>query len=158
MDTNAPQKAPRTVSKPGESIFLAVVLLGLAILLPEALKLPGLFQGQWAGPGSLAQLLLVAMALLTGSLLLVSLRTGSVAFMLTARYLFSRDAVMLLLTVVLYTILIVPLGFEISTFAFLLAAMYVLNPVKPLQKAAIAFATVAVIYAIFVMLFEVILP
>jgi len=98
------------------------------------------------------------MALLTGSLLLVSLRTGSVAFMLTARYLFSRDAVMLLLTVVLYTILIVPLGFEISTFAFLLAAMYVLNPVKPLQKAAIAFATVAVIYAIFVMLFEVILP
>jgi len=158
VDTNAPQKTSRTSSKPGESIFLAVVLLGLAILLPEALKLSGLFQGQWAGPGSLAQLLLVAMALLTGSLLLFSLRTGSAALIPTARYLFSRDAVMLLLTVVLYTILIVPLGFEISTFAFLLAAMYVLNPVKPLQKAAIAFATVAVIYAIFVMLFEVILP
>jgi uncharacterized membrane protein len=144
--------------RPGEGIFLAVLLLGLARLLPEALKLPGIFQGQWAGPGSVAQLLLLALMALAGGLLVAAIRVGSQSLTLTARYLFSRDAVLLLACVIGYTVALVPLGFELATLGFLVAAMYLLEPVRMLRKVALAVATVGIIYVIFAMLFEVVLP
>jgi hypothetical protein len=145
-------------TRPGEGLFLAVLLLGLAWLLPEALKLPGVFQGQWAGPGSVAQLLLVGMLVLTGGLLLTALRTGSPAVGATVQYLLSRDAALLLLTAVAYAIAIVPIGFETATFGFLVAAMYLLDPQRFGHKALVAAGTVGTIYVIFARLFAVILP
>jgi hypothetical protein len=144
--------------RPGEGIFLAVLLLGLARLLPEALKLPGIFQGEWAGSGSVAQLLLLALMALAGGLLVTAVRADSQGLMPTVKYLFSRDAVLLLATVVGYTVALVPLGFELATLGFLVAAMYLLEPVRLLRKAVLAVATVGIIYVIFAMLFEVVLP
>jgi len=158
VDQNQEQKTHSTPHRPGESIFIIFVVLGLVGLMPEALALPGVFQGQWAGPGSMPQLLLGVMFALAGGLLIRALRTGSVGLMATVRYLFSRDAVLLLVTVILYAVVLAAVGFEIATFAFLMTTMYLLNPVKPLQKAVIAFATVSVIYAVFALLFEVVLP
>ncbi len=158
METKGTQGTERALQRPGESIFLVVLLLGLVRLFPEALRLPGIFQAEWAGPGSLAQLLLIVLAALAGGLLVGALRTGSAALLPTARYLFSRDAVLLLLTVIGYTVGLVPLGFELATLGFLVAAMYLLEPVKLVRKVVLALATVGVIYVIFAMLFEVVLP
>lgn len=158
MKTKDTPNAVRSLQQPGESIFLVVILLGLALLFPEALELPGVFQAQWAGPGSLAQLLLLALAALAGGLLITALRTGSAALLPTVRYLFSRDAVLLLATVIGYAVALVPLGFELATLGFLVASMYLLEPVKLMRKAVLAVATVGVIYVIFAMLFEVVLP
>jgi len=144
--------------RPGEGVFLVVLLLILARLWPEALRLPGIFQGVWAGSGSVAQLLLLILMALAGGLLVTAVRTGSQRLMPTVKYLFSRDAVLLLATVIGYTVALVPLGFELATLGFLVAAMYLLEPVKLLRKAVLAVATVGVIYVIFAMLFEVVLP
>lgn len=143
---------------PGEGGFLAVLLLGLARLLPEALKLPGIFQGEWAGPGSVAQLLLVIMLVLTGGLLVTMLRKGSFAFRATIHYLLSRDAILLLLAVIAYAIAIVPIGFETATFGFLVTTMYLLDPQRLGHKTLVAAGTVGTIYVVFALLFEVILP
>jgi hypothetical protein len=130
----------------------------MARLFIEALKLNGVFQGQWAGPGSLAQMLLLAMGVLIIALMASAWRQGSAALRATVSYLFSRDAVLLLFTVIAYTFAMGILGFEVATFVFLLSSMYLLDSRKPLQKAIIALATVGVVYLIFSMLFEVILP
>ncbi len=153
----SPVSQPKT-GKPGEIIFLAAMLLGIARLFPEALKLSGVLQGQWAGAGSLAQSLLIAMAVLILTLTISVWRQSPMDIGATVRYLFSRDAVLLLVTVIAYTFAMGQLGFVIATFAFLLSAMYLLDMHKPLQKVVIALATVGVVYAIFAMLFKVILP
>ncbi len=158
MDAKGTPKAESALQRPGESIFLVILLLALALLFPEAHKLPGIFQGEWAGPGSLAQLLLLVMAALAGGLLVSAWRTGSAALMPTVRYLFSRDAVLLLATVIGYAVVLVPFSFELATFGFLVAAMYLLEPVMLLRKVILAIATVGVIFVIFSMLFEVVLP
>jgi len=158
VDAKGSPKAESALQRPGESIFLVVLLLGLVRVFFEALELPGIFQRQWAGPGSLAQLLLLVMAALAGGLLISALRKGSAALKPTARYLFSRDAVLLLLTIVGYTVALVPLGFVLATLGFLIAAMYWLEPVRLVRKVVLAVATVGVIYVIFAMLFEVVLP
>lgn len=158
MDQSESPQATQTRGKPGEIIFLTIVLLALARLFPEALQLKGVFQGQWAGPGSVAQLLLVAMGAFVIMLMPSAWRQGSAALGATVSYLFSRDAVLLLVTVVAYAFIMGFVGFEIATFAFLLVAMYLLDSHKPLQKAFIALATVGVVYVIFSMLFAVILP
>lgn len=158
VNQSASPAAQQTRGKPGEIIFLAILLLAIARLFPEARKLNGVLQGQWAGPGSLAQLLLMAMGTIIIVLMASAWRKGTATLGATVSYLFSRDAVLLLVTVIAYAFTLGILGFEIATFAFLLTAMYLLDSRKPLHKAVVALATVGVIYVIFAMLFKVILP
>jgi len=148
----------RVASGPGELLFLAVIGVLIAVLFPEALELQGVFHRVYGGPGSLAQIMLIAMSLLTIFLALPAARKGQHGLAQTIKYLFSRDAVMLLVTVTIYALVVDLIGFIIATFAFLLATMYLLDKSKLPQKAILCAATVGTVWLLFSFLFEVVLP
>jgi len=142
----------------GEVYFLGALLLLLGAVLSQALQLEGVFQGEPAGPGSLAQLMVVSALLLVLGIARQAGRGGIGTLPATLQYLFSRDVIMLLAAVIIYGLLVDIFGFEITTFLFLLGTMYMLDNSKLRQKAIISFGTVATIVVLFTFLFEVVLP
>jgi len=158
MQQESQAPASKEASRPGELLFLAMIGVLIAILFPEALELPGVFQAVYGGPGSLAQIMLVAMSLLAVFLAVPAVRKGQHGLQQTIKYLFSRDAVMLLVTVSIYALVVDRIGFIIATFAFLLITMYLLDKSKLPQKAILCAATVGTIWLLFSFLFEVVLP
>ncbi|MBS3873916.1 MAG: tripartite tricarboxylate transporter TctB family protein [Firmicutes bacterium] len=145
-------------ARSGEVFFLGGLLLLLLAVLQQAAKLRGVFQGIPAGAGSLAQLMVVGAILLVITLAIQARRLHRDNIAGAISYLFSRDVVLLLSAVIVYGLVLVHLGFAISTFLFLLGTMFFLDKNNLRQKAIISLGTVLVIVVVFTFLFEVVLP
>jgi hypothetical protein len=137
--------------------FLLVVCIALFV---DSLRSPGVFQGISNGPGSIPQIVTGSLVLMLGYLVvqLVAKRYKEGSIKDAVLYLFNKDVVVLLSTLIVYGLVLELIHFIPATFIFLVATMYLLDPKKLMQKAVISAGTLAVLYLIFSTLFQVVLP
>lgn len=144
----------------GEFKMLLLLFCIGAALFTDSQNVKGVFQGAAAGPGSIPQIVSLAMMLMVAgvgvSLVKQGYKEGS--FKDAVHYLFDKEVVMLLVTVSLYGILVEPLGFIASTTLFLISTMYLLDRKQLVRKIIISAATVAILVLIFSTFFQVVLP
>ena len=164
--------------RPGEWPFLILIFAITVALLTESFKLPGLVNGQLSSPSSIPQLILLSMvvmiAIVAVALVLDSVRDRKAAGSDTAKpdpwpwlkhklqlmgsYLICTEIVILLTAVLVYAILLPYLHFEITTFLFLAASMYLLERKNPVKKLIISACVLAALVLIFGFIMKVVLP
>jgi len=144
----------------GEYKMLLLLMVICGGLFIDSLNSPGLMQGVTSGPGSIPQLVAGALVLLLVVLAIQCFargyKEGSLAE--AAHYLFDRDVVILITTVLIYGLIVETIHFVPATFLFLVATMYLLERKQLWLKIAISAGTVGVLYLIFSTLFQVVLP
>jgi putative tricarboxylic transport membrane protein len=144
----------------GEIKMLVLLFCIGAALFVDSLRVKGIFEGASAGPGSIPQMVSLAIILMVVGIGVTLYRQGykegSIKDVIL--YLFDREVVMLLITVSLYGVLVEPLGFVASTIIFLVSTMYLLDRKQLVKKVIISVATVAVLVLIFSTFFQVVLP
>ena len=153
------QEAEKPLPK-GEYKMLVLLMIICGALFYDSLNSPGLFQGVTSGPGSIPQLV-------AGSLVLMILVLATQCFAKGYKegsfgefihYLFDKDVVILITTVLLYGLIVETIHFVPATFIFLVATMYLLERKHLLLKIAVSAGTVGGLYLIFSTLFQVVLP
>jgi putative tricarboxylic transport membrane protein len=144
----------------GEYKMLALLLIICGALFYDSLRSPGLFQGVSSGPGSIPQLVAGALVLMVIALAIQCFRRGykEGTWAETVHYLFDKEVVILLSTLVVYGLVIETIHFVPATFLFLVATMYLLERKQLWLKVAVSAGTVGVLYLIFSTLFQVVLP
>jgi hypothetical protein len=145
---------------PGEYKMLVLLFVICGGLFIDSLNSPGLFQGVTAGPGSIPQLVSGALVLmiivLTVQWMTKGYKEGSLAAF--AHYLFDKDVVKLITTILIYGFVVETLHFIPATFLFLVITMYWLERKHLLLKIGVSAGTVGGLYLIFSTLFQVVLP
>jgi putative tricarboxylic transport membrane protein len=156
-DATAAPEAPRPK---GEYKMMALLFAICVALFVDSLNSPGIFQGQGAGPGSIPQLVALALILMIAGLAIQFARRGyqEGTFGDLLHHLFDREVVILLVMLTLYGFIVEKLTFVPSTFLFLVGTMYLLEPKKLLLKVIVSTLTLAGLYLIFSTLFQVVLP
>lgn len=148
--------------QPGELSFLVIFSLIVIALFIEAVKLDGIFQGFTKGPGTIPQIVLLAMLAMIGMLAGKVIKAGNwfreFLSSETLGYLFSRNVILMLAVLIFYAIFLEILHFKLATFLFLSIMMYLLDPKRPVQKLAVAAGALFFVVVIFGMIFEVVLP
>lgn len=155
------QQMEKQQSKPGELLFIIILFAIIGAFFIESARLKGLFQGSFNGPGTIPQLIVIAMIIMIcmhGLMIYKSNRLSGKEAVKILPYLFSKNVLTLLILVTLYAFLLEILHFEITTFLFLFILMYFFDKTKPLQKLLVSLGTLGFIIAIFAYLFEVVLP
>lgn len=156
LDTATPAK---NLPKGEYKMMLVLFSICLALFV-DSLRSPGVFQGESAGPGSIPQLVAGGLVLMIIGLAVQYARKGyrEGSFGDLMHYLFDREVVVLLTTLTIYGFVLETLHFVPSTFLFLVATMYLLDPRKLWMKVIVSAGTLAVLYLIFTTLFQVVLP
>ncbi len=143
-----------------DQISSAIILIIAAIYLFEASKLP-IWKGTTLGPGLFP--LILGMAMVAVHTLLFFKATASKGNISVPEDMVPpRTGVITLILIigslVAYTLLLEFLGFILSTFAFLAVLFIALEPTKKWKSFALAGAVVAVIYALFVLVLRMQVP
>jgi hypothetical protein len=160
---DAPDIIEEVVEKPlpkGEYKMLALLMIICGGLFYDSLNSPGLFQGVTSGPGSIPQLVAGSLVLMIVVLAIQSFVKGykEGSFGEFIHYLFDKDVVILITTVLLYGLIVETIHFVPATFLFLVGTMYLLERKHLLLKIAVSAGTVGGLYLIFSTLFQVVLP
>ena len=147
-------------SPKGEYKMLLLLLIICGGLFIDTLNSPGIFQGVTSGPGSIPQLVAGALILMLFALAIQCLSRGykEGTFAEFIHYLFDKDVVVLIVTVLIYGLVVETIHFIPATFIFLVATMYLLERKHLLLKIAVSAGTVGGLYLIFSTLFQVVLP
>jgi len=151
---------PEHARPKGEYKMMALLFAICVALFVDSLRSPGIFQGHSAGPGSIAQLVGLALIAMIAMLAIQYLRRGyrEGSFGDLLHHLFDRQVVILLVMLTLYAFVLETLTFIPSTFLFLVGTMYLLEPGKLLLKVVVSALTLGGLYLIFSTLFQVVLP
>lgn len=144
----------------GEYKMLLLLLIICGGLFIDTLNSPGIFQGITSGPGSIPQLVAGALILMILALAIQCLSRGykEGSFAESLHYLFDKDVVILIATVLVYGLIVETIHFVPATFLFLVATMYLLERKHLPLKIAVSAGTVGGLYLIFSTLFQVVLP
>lgn len=147
-------------STKGELKMCALLLVISGALFVDSLRSEGFLQGVSNGPGSIPQLVSGVLVLMVIAVAVSLLRQGykEGTFSELAHFLFDKEVVILLSSVILYGLLVETLHFIPTTILFLIATMYLLDRKQLVKKVIISVGTVAVLVLIFSTLFQVILP
>ena len=145
----------------GEYKMMLVLFIICVALFVDALRSPGIFQGDSAGPGqhpAACRRDAAADDRRAGDSIPQAggYREGTFGDLL--HHLFDKEVVMLLTTLAIYGFVVETIHFVPATFLFLVGTMYLLDRRKLLQKVIISAGTLAVLYLIFSTLFQVVLP
>lgn len=152
------ESAPRHA--PGEIWLLGLMFLITLALFLDSLKLKGIFTGL-TNPNSLPQLFLLVMfflIILVTCGLLFRDKFRERGLKEVARYLVSRDVVILLIMVLAYVVLLPFAHFAATSLIFLFGTMYFLDRKRPFKKLLISAGVVATVLLIFHYLMQVVLP
>ncbi len=144
----------------GEYKMMMILFVIVVALFVDSLKSEGFFQGVTAGPGSIPQLVGGGTILMILGLGIQYFRKGyrDGSFADLMHHLFDREVVILLITLAIYGFILETLHFVPSTFIFLVATMYLLEPKKLWLKVLVSAGVLGVLYLIFSTLFQVVLP
>jgi len=148
---------------PGELAFVLILLLFALTALWQAWRISGM--SGWSTPGALPTLAALVM-LLSGIKIAINTLRMPPPEVEPGRSL-ARDFLHQITpaSIVLFTVLIVaymfalePLGFVVSSFLFLVLAMFALGERRILRTIAVSAISLACIYAVFQTAFSVVLP
>lgn len=160
MQEKEQPKKQHAQQKPGELFFLIILFAIVGAFLVEAVKLKGVVQNSFNGPGTIPQLIafsMIIMIVAQGLMILKKdFRRAEAGGIL--QYLFAKNVIALLIMVGLYAFMLEILHFEITTLVFLFVLMYFFDKSRPLQKLIVSLGTVGFIIMVFGYLFEVVLP
>jgi putative tricarboxylic transport membrane protein len=148
---------------PGELVFtLAMLVFGLTALW-QAWRISGF--SSWSSPGVMP---MIAAAAMSGSALVFLRNTlsmpspeispGSTLSRQFAHKVLPLPIVLFTVLIVAYMVALEPLGFIISSFIFLAAAMFVLGSRRILFTIVVSALSLAAIYLVFQTAFSVVLP
>ena len=157
MQEKVQPKKQHVQQKPGELFFLIILFAIVGAFLVEAVKLKGVVQNSFNGPGTIPQLIafsMIMMIMAQGSMILKRGPRGTEAGGIL-QYIFSKNVIALLIMVGLYAFLLEILHFEVTTLVFLFVLMYFFDKRRPLQKLLVSLGTVGFIILVFGYLFEV---
>lgn len=146
--------------KPGELYFLILLILMTGALLVSSFKLPGIVNGKLSSPSSVPQVMLISMlvflVIISVSLFREKYKEGS--FREIGKYLLNKEAVILLIAVVVYAVILPLLHFAAASMIFLWGTMFFLERKKPWHKLLISGGTLVCIILIFNYIMKVVLP
>jgi len=144
---------------PGERLFSVALLLFSLFVLYQAWRISG-----FASPSAAGVFPMIAASVMVLSLVAVIARerggpapeeSGAAAFF---RRVTPRILLITLALIVALMLLLEPVGFPVAAGAFLFAAISFLQGGRPLRAALIAGAALAAIWAVFRLVFKVVLP
>jgi len=148
---------------PGELVFAAAMLLFGLTALWLAWRIAGF--SSWSSPGVMP---LIAAAAMSGSGLVILRNTlhmkrpeispGSTLSRQFLRRVTPLPIVLFTALIVVYMLALEPLGFVLSSFAFLVASMFALGSRRILFTVVVSAVSLAAIYVIFQTAFAVVLP
>jgi putative tricarboxylic transport membrane protein len=148
---------------PGELAFTLIMLLFGLTALWQAWRISGF--SSWSSPGMLPMLAALTMACSALVFVRKTLRVkgtqvpaGSALSRLFFRQITPLPIVLFTVLIVVYMLALEPLGFVLSSFGFLVAAMFALGSRRVLFTVAVSAVSLAVIYVIFQTAFSVVLP
>jgi hypothetical protein len=149
----------KQVPKGELKLLVILMIMGLAWLF-ESLKIDGVFQGVSNGPGSIIQLVALALVIMVGSHAYILLKKGHKdgGWQELKVYLFDKQVVILIVMILLYGLLVEFLTFVPTSILFLSITMYLLDRKDLVKKCLISSAFVGTLYLIFSLGFQVVLP
>lgn len=144
----------------GELKLLALLMIMGVAWLVDSLNVEGVFQGVSNGPGSLAQMVALALVLMIAGRFVMLIKSGHQdgGWEDIKKYLFDKQVVILIVMILLYGLLVETLHFVPTSILFLSITMYLLERTNPLKKCLISCTFVGVLYLIFSTAFQVVLP
>lgn len=149
MQTNPPRR-------PGELVFNLCMMLGSAYLLYSAYGISG-FEALSA-PGAIPMVTSAIMLVCAGLVLLETLRKGAVTGEKLERDILPMPVVVTVVLILGYVLLLQPLGFLPTSFLFLTVMIRYLAKASLIRSALLALGIVALIYAVFRLIFTVLMP
>lgn len=136
-----------------------LLIMGIGWFI-DSLKVDGIFQGANNGPGTIAQLVAMALIAMVLGRVYVLLRAGHKdgSWRDLKGYLFDNQVILVIVMVLLYGLLVETLHFVPTSIIFLSVTMYLLDRKNPVKKVIISCIFVGVLYLIFSTAFQVVLP
>ena len=138
-----------------DQVSSAIILIIAALYLFEASNLP-IWKGTTLGPGLFPLILGIALVAVNAHVLLKA--TASKGNVMVPPRAGAITLILIIGSLIAYTLLLEFLGFILSTFAFLAVLFIALEPTKKWKSFALAGAVVAVIYALFVLVLRMQVP
>lgn len=145
----------------GELKLLALLMLIGVALFVDSLNVDGLFQGVNNGPGTIAQIIALALIFLVGSRAVSLMRDPAYregTWKDVKAYLFDQQVIILIVMIILYGFLVEKLHFVPTSILFLITTMYLLDRKNLIKKAIISCIFVGILYLVFSTAFQVVLP
>ena len=146
-------KQPR---RPGETVFNAAMLLGSLYLLWSAWGISG-FEALSA-PGSVPMLTTALMVVCAGLVLRDTLRKPAMTSERLSRDILPMPVIVTMVLIGAYALALKPLGFLPTSFLFLTVLIRYLAGGSILRAALLSLGIVALIYAVFRLVFTVLMP
>jgi uncharacterized protein involved in response to NO len=149
------------VTPAGELKLLALLMIIGVTLFVDSLKIDGVFQGANNGPGTLAQLIALALIFLVGGRAVVLIKDAEYKegnWQQLKKYLFDQQVVILIVMIILYGLLVETLHFVPTSILFLITTMYLLERKEFVKKSIISCVFVGILYLVFSTAFQVVLP
>ena len=148
---------------PGELVFVLILMLVSLVALWQAWRISGFVS--WSSPGAVPMLAALVMVVAGAKILRDTRRVPgpdrSTEAPPTSRFFHAITPAVVVwftLLIVFYMFALEPLGFLVSSFLFLVAAMFALGERRVLHSALVSAVSLAVIYVIFQTAFSVVLP
>ena len=148
---------------PGELAFVVILMLFGLTALWQAWRISGFVS--WSSPGAIPMFAALVMVVAGAKILRDTRRvpgpdtsTDAVPASRFFHAITPAVVVWLTLLIVFYMFALEPLGFLVSSFLFLVAAMFALGERRILHSALVSAISLAVIYVIFQTAFSVVLP
>lgn len=146
-------KQPR---RPGELVFNILMLVGSLFLLWSAYGISG-FEALSA-PGAIPMVATATMVICAALILRETLAKSPTTDETIARDILPMPVIVTILLIIVYALLLKPLGFLPTSFLFLTTMISYLARTSVLRAALLSLVIVAVIYLIFRLIFTVLMP
>lgn len=161
VEQAVPEETVIIKKPPKGELKLLVILMILGIgWFTESLGVEGVFQKVSNGPGSIAQLVALALVVMVAihgfNLIKSGHKDGS--WQEIREYLFDKQVVILICMILLYGFLVEILTFVPTSILFLTSTMYLLERRDFIKKFLISSTFVGILYLIFSTAFQVVLP
>jgi hypothetical protein len=155
-----PPDPVKETRKPGELYFLILLIIMTGALFVNSFKLPGIVNGKLSSPSSVPQVMLISMlvflVIISVSLFKEKYKEGCLREI--GKYLLNKDAIILLIAVVVYAFILPLLHFAAASMIFLWGTMFFLDRKKPWHKLLVSGGTLVCIILIFNYIMKVVLP
>ncbi|MFN7050673.1 MAG: tripartite tricarboxylate transporter TctB family protein [Gemmobacter sp.] len=147
---------PNEPRRPGELAFNIALFLASLFLLYSAYSISG-FEALSA-PGAVPMATTAVMVITAGLTLRQTLRKPALTAEKLSRDIIPMPVIVTIAAVVLYALLLAPLGFLPTSVLFLFGLIWYLSARGPVFSIVVSLVTVAVIYLIFRLIFTVLMP
>ncbi|WP_219703789.1 tripartite tricarboxylate transporter TctB family protein [Marinomonas lutimaris] len=150
------QSPSLTTRKPGERIFCFLLVLGSVYLFWQAYKISGF--SSLSSPGAFPLAASAAMVLASCITFLNTLKAPAAEDVRFVYHCFPPVVAFIMALILIYSVVLESLGFVLTSFVFLFISIQFLYRRSPLTTLAITLLSLIVVYIIFRLVFQVVLP